>query len=47
MSTIFVLDGEGTIKACVPRFRGESDSRLAKKLEALLAEPAATEETAD
>ncbi len=38
MSTIFVLDKDGVIKACVPRFRGESDSRLAKELEALLAE---------
>lgn len=40
MSTVFVIDAEGTIQACIPRFRGESDSRVAKALEAMLAKPA-------
>ncbi len=38
MSTIFVIDGEGTILACLPRFRGCCDSRLAKELEQALSE---------
>ena len=33
MSTVFIIDGDGTILACLPRFRGCCDSRLAKKLE--------------
>ncbi len=44
MSTVFVIDGDGAIKACLPRFRGEEDSRLAKKLEEILAEPPAEPE---
>jgi thiol-disulfide isomerase/thioredoxin len=36
MSTIFIVDGDGTILACLPRFRGCCDSRLAKKLEEVL-----------
>jgi tetratricopeptide (TPR) repeat protein len=44
MSTLFVIDEQGEILSCLPRFRGESDSRLAKKLEEILAErPAETE----
>ena len=38
MSTVFVIDGDGVIKACLPRFRGVEDSRLAHKLEAVLTE---------
>jgi thiol-disulfide isomerase/thioredoxin len=36
MSTIFVIDGDGTILACLPRFRGCCDSRLARTLEEVL-----------
>ncbi len=38
MSTLFVIDEDGEILACLPRFHGEQDSRLAHKLEELLEE---------
>jgi tetratricopeptide (TPR) repeat protein len=45
MSTVFIIDGDGTILACLPRFRGVEDSRLARKLEeALIAQEQAPAE---
>jgi len=38
MSTVFVIDDAGTVRACIPKYQGESDSRLARALEELLAE---------
>ncbi len=43
MSTVFVIDGDGIILGCLPRFRGADDSRLARKLEQALSPPAADE----
>ena len=43
MSTIFVIDDDGTILGCLPRFRGVEDSRLARKLEQALTQPEPTE----
>ena len=39
LSTAFVIDGQGVIQGCFPRFRGAGDERLAQRLDALLKPP--------
>jgi thiol-disulfide isomerase/thioredoxin len=40
LSTVFIVDEDGKVLACIPRYRGEQDGRLAQRLEALVRPPA-------